>query len=102
MGFETDVYELFDFVYHAKFEDGLKENEYDHVLIGYFDGFPNANPDEVDAWEWTDLYTLGNDLVTNPENYTYWFRILFERFCRAAAYHEPMVARRAARFTANA
>ena len=84
MGFDSELRELFNFVYDAKLEDGLTENEYDHVLIGHFDGVPKANSIEVADWKWMDLATLSIDVAAHPEKYTYWFRISFERFCQAA------------------
>ena len=83
MGFDSDLSELFAFVYRANLEDGLIENEYDHVLIGSFEGLPKPNPTEVAKWKWMDLATLRVDLKEHPERYTYWFRISFDRFLRA-------------------
>jgi isopentenyl-diphosphate delta-isomerase len=85
MGVNSNLSELFDFVYRANLEDGLIENEYDHVLVGLFEGVPNPDPSEVAEWRWVDLSTLSADLKENPENYTYWFRISFDRFHQAVA-----------------
>src|SRR5437660_676899 len=35
MGFESNLKEVFSFLYRANLEDGLIENEYDHVLVGH-------------------------------------------------------------------
>jgi farnesyl-diphosphate farnesyltransferase len=83
MGFDVELTELFEFVYQALLEDGLSENEYDHVLVGYFDGVPKANWFEVADWKWVDMTMLRVDLLEHPEKYTYWFRVSFERFCQA-------------------
>jgi isopentenyl-diphosphate delta-isomerase len=32
MGFDTELEEIFQFQYIAKFDNGLTENEYDHVF----------------------------------------------------------------------
>lgn len=80
MGFELNLKEVFSFVYHANLEDGLIENEYDHVLVGFFEAVPKPDPAEISEWRWVDLAEVSEDLKKNPENYTYWFRISFERF----------------------
>jgi isopentenyl-diphosphate delta-isomerase len=80
MGFDSDLTELFAFVYRTDLEDGLVENEYDHVLLGCFEGVPEPDPAEVAEWKWADLPTLRINLREHPEWYTYWFRLSFERF----------------------
>lgn len=85
MGFDSELSEVFHFVYRADLEDGFIENEYDHVMVGSFDGTPKPDPAEVAEWRWVDMATLGADLKNNPEGYTYWFRISFDRFLRAIA-----------------
>lgn len=85
MGFDSHLSELFNFVYRADLEDGLIENEYDHVLVGWFEGIPEPDPTEVADWRWVDMATLSIDLKEHPESYTYWFRISFDRFLRAVA-----------------
>ncbi len=80
MGFETDLRELFSFIYRAPFDNGLTEHELDHVLLGYYPGSPEINPDEVAAWKWMGLEEIRQDLEDSPEQYTAWFRIIFDRF----------------------
>lgn len=80
MGFETELEELFSFIYKAPFDNGLTEHELDHVLLGYFEGKPEVNPEEVAAWKWMGLEGIRADLETHPERYTAWFRIIFDRF----------------------
>jgi isopentenyl-diphosphate delta-isomerase len=83
MGFESNLREVFSFLYYANVEDGLIENEFDHVLVGRFDGVPTADPSEISQWKWVDMAGLSVDLRRNPENYTCWFRISFDRFLHA-------------------
>lgn len=85
MGFDSDLSEVFDFVYRANLEDEFIENEYDHVLIGSFDGVPKPDPAEVAEWRWMDMATLSMDIKEHPESYTYWFRISFDRFLQAVS-----------------
>jgi isopentenyl-diphosphate delta-isomerase len=80
MGFSVPLEELFSFIYKAPFDNGLTEHELDHVMIGYFDGTPCINPDEVASWKWMSLTAIENDMTLHPETYTVWFKIIFERF----------------------
>ena len=80
MGFQTDLQDLFSFIYKAPFDNGLTEHELDHVLLGHFEGEPNINPDEVADWKWMGLEEIREDLEANPGAYTAWFKIIFERF----------------------
>lgn len=80
MGFETELEALFSFIYTAPFDNGLTEHELDHVLLGYYDDNPDLNPDEVAAWKWMDLEAVSKDIAIKPNDYTAWFKIVFERF----------------------
>lgn len=102
MGFDSELHELFGFVYRTRLEDGLIEHEYDHVLIGHFDGVPEADFTEVAEWKWMDLATLGVDLAAQPESYTYWFRISFDQFRRAVEPTLPNLVRATEGPSANA
>ena len=80
MGFETELYSLLSFIYRAKFDNGLTEHEFDHVLFGYYNDDPSINKLEVMDWKWVNLDFLKNDIITNSELYTIWFKIIFEKF----------------------
>jgi isopentenyl-diphosphate delta-isomerase len=80
MGFETELKELFHFIYKAPFDNGLTEHELDHVMIGYYNGEPNINLEEVEHWQWMSIDNIKNDMQQNPQNYTVWFKIIFEQF----------------------
>jgi isopentenyl-diphosphate delta-isomerase len=80
MGFQTDLKELFSFIYKAPFDNGLTEHELDHVMIGYYDEDPVVNPAEVAGWKWMKPSAVKDDLRANGKTYTVWFRIIFEKF----------------------
>ena len=80
MGFITDLKELFSFIYKAPFDNGLTEHELDHVMVGYYDEKPIINKDEVAAWKWMMPESIKIDISKNPDNYTAWFKIIFEKF----------------------
>jgi isopentenyl-diphosphate Delta-isomerase len=82
MGFNCDVRKLFAFEYRAELENDLIENEYDHVLIGRFDGKPKPNAREVEGWKWVNLQTIQSDALEHPEEYTSWFLIAIDTLCK--------------------
>lgn len=83
MGFDCEVREVFEFTYRASLEDGLNEYEYDHVLVGTFDGDPTPDSDEVEDWKWVDPATLRLDVREHPDKYTCWFTLIFDELCRS-------------------
>ncbi len=79
MGINCKLKKSFSFTYKIKFENGLIENEFDHVFIGEFNGEPKPNKDEVCDWKWISLYELKKDIKKNPQNYTYWLKICLDK-----------------------
>ncbi len=78
MGFACPTTEIFCFTYRAKLDNGIVENEYDHILVGKYTGQPKANPDEAEDWKWADIDDLKLDRQRYPEEYTYWFNQLLD------------------------
>jgi isopentenyl-diphosphate delta-isomerase len=78
MGFKTNLKEIFSFVYKAPFDNGLTEHELDHVMVGYFDGLPEINPEEVASFKWMSLEAVNADIKLHPNLYTAWFKIIFK------------------------
>ena len=79
MGVDCPLKEIFSFTYKAKFDNGLTEHEYDHVLIGKCDETPKANPEEVESWKWVGVDELKKDINENPDRYTYWLKAAIEK-----------------------
>jgi len=73
IGFTCELTELFNFIYQASFSNGLTEYEFDHVLIGHYDGEIKPNPEEVNNYKLISLENLKTDLKNNPDKYTPWF-----------------------------
>jgi len=80
MGFSVPLKELFSFIYKAPFDNGLTEHELDHVMIGYSNQEPLINTDEVADWKWMEIEAIRKDMEAQPELYTEWFKIIFDRF----------------------
>lgn len=82
MGFDCLIYKAFEFTYRAKLDKGMIEHEYDHLFIGRFSGEPKINPDEVADWKWMNIKAVSNDIDENPDLYTAWFKIIYQRFLK--------------------
>ena len=80
MGFDTKLFEKTSFIYKAKFDNGLIEHEFDHVLVGNYNHSPIINSIEVDSWKWMSLENVKKDIKDHPGNYTAWFKIIFEKY----------------------
>ena len=80
MGFTTPLEPMFSFIYKSKFDNGLREHEFDHVLLGYYDKPPFINAIEVSEWKWMSLEKIILEIKNKPEDFTVWFKIIFERF----------------------
>jgi isopentenyl-diphosphate delta-isomerase len=66
------------FVYHADLAFGLREHEYDHILVGNTDADPDPDPAEVMDWMWAEPLTLGRDIISNPSRYTAWLPLVLD------------------------
>lgn len=79
MGFDCELKEISTFIYKAKLNNELTEHEFLHVFIGNCD--PKVNPDENEAesWKWINMNTLKKEVLKNPENFTFWFKITLDK-----------------------
>ncbi|MDP3725772.1 MAG: isopentenyl-diphosphate Delta-isomerase [bacterium] len=76
MGIDSNLKKIAHLTYKTSFENGLTEHEYDHVLVGFYDLDPIPNPEEAEDFKWVDPNMLREEITQNPEQYTYWFRML--------------------------
>ena len=83
MGFITQLYDFESFIYKVSFSNGLIEHEFDHILVGIYNGLPNINLDEVDEWKWVSIDELVNDMQDNSEKYTAWFKIIINKYSQS-------------------
>ncbi len=77
LGFETPLTKAFHFTYKADLDNGLTEHEFDHVLVGTYEGEMNLNKDEVQDVKYLPLQQLAEEIQQHPQNYTVWFKIAF-------------------------
>ena len=80
MGFVVDLQESISYIYKAPFDNGLTEHEFDHVLLGKYNNEPVINIDEVASWKWMPLEEVKMDISLQPELYTEWFKVIFDKF----------------------
>ena len=77
LGFDADATPAFHFIYKAALDNDLTEYEYDHVLLGQYDGPVFPNEDEVGDYCYQSMGELKQNLSSHPDKYTAWFRIAF-------------------------
>lgn len=75
LGITARLEQRFAFIYHARFANGLQEHEFDHVLLGLFNGKFHPEPLEVKAVRWLSPEELKAGISATPEAYTPWLRI---------------------------
>lgn len=80
MGIKAKLQEVGTFHYVAPFDNGLTENEIDHVFIGRYDPQQEItlHPEEVECSLWVDLDALSASLRADPKKYTPWFKPALE------------------------
>jgi len=67
------------FVYKAEFDNGLIENEYDHIIIGKSNDLPLINKEEVHEYEYVTIEEIKNRIQKRENEFTYWFKVAISR-----------------------
>ncbi|MHA7841257.1 MAG: isopentenyl-diphosphate Delta-isomerase [Gammaproteobacteria bacterium] len=79
LGFSCVLHEIGVFHYIAHFDNGLTENEIDHVLVGHYNNEPiQCNEKEISNIEWKTFKAINEDYEASPEKYTPWFMKAFQ------------------------
>ncbi len=81
LGMASDLQFLFRFRYHAQFGDLGAEHEFCWVYIGRSNDAVQVNENEVNAWRWISPEDLDREMADDPERFTPWFRMEWERIC---------------------
>ena len=82
LGFTTPLAKAFTFSYRTDFENGLTENEFDHVFTGVYDGRIVADRDEVKNYQYLPIEEIEKSITDEPGKFTSWFIIAFPRIKR--------------------
>jgi isopentenyl-diphosphate delta-isomerase len=80
---ELDIHAELEFVYkfsyRAQFGEQGAENELCSVFLGRTDQTYSANANEIAEARFVSIDALSNELQTNPEEFTPWFKMEWER-----------------------
>ncbi len=79
MGIDADPVFLYKFIYKTALDNGLTEHEYDHVFTCTSDKPPIIDKTEVEDYKYMDMKSLHEDIVANPQSYTYWFKLIIDQ-----------------------
>ncbi len=76
-GIKTVLHDIGWFHYNVEFDNGLFENEIDHVLIGTVSAQTviQPNPEEIHAYRWININTLRQQMQAQPQQFTPWLEL---------------------------
>ena len=72
------LHELGSFIYRAEFDNGLCEHEFDHVLLGTYEGGLAPDPEEASEVRWIGAGELSAEMAAAPETFAAWAPAVFE------------------------
>lgn len=90
MGITCELVKQFTFLYKITFDNGLIENEFDHVFAGKSESVPRPDPLEVMNYKWKTIRDIKEDILQNPHLYTEWFCICMQIDGVFSSYSEPV------------
>lgn len=73
MGFDCELHEIFAFTYKSEFDNGLTEHEFDHVLLGVYNGNISPNAAEVCDYRYLPAQRILELIKNEPDTFTIWF-----------------------------
>lgn len=76
---QVELEEVGTMIYKAEFDNGLTEYEYDHLLLGKYDGDVLINPEEVAEVRWIEFAELKEEIEKNPQLFTPWFKLALDQ-----------------------
>ena len=79
-GIKAQMKDLGWFHYNVHFDNGLSENEIDHVLAGTIaaNTVPAPNPEEIQDWKWVSIANLEQEMNVHPHRFTPWLKQALE------------------------
>lgn len=80
MGFDCPLEEQFHFIYKVPLDNELSEHEYLTIFVGEYSGSIRPNSEEADGFRWISVQKLKEALESHPEQFTFWFKLIMERF----------------------
>ena len=79
LGIESPLTFLFKFQYSVPYKNVGSEREMCSVLIGKSNSHISSNKNEIDEWKYMDIEKLDENMSVNPDKYTPWFKLEWER-----------------------
>ena len=76
-----DLKEIDSFIYFQNYGD-LSEYEFDHVIVGEYEGEIIPNPEEIQDYRWITYEELAKELLEQPEKFSAWFLIAAPKVIR--------------------
>jgi len=90
MGIRTSLVKIFSIQYETVLDNGLIENEFDHIYIGYSDDLPVIDPSEVAAFKYISVAEIKRELNGHSQRFTPWFHLLFEQVVKGVLVDSPI------------
>ncbi|MCF8341254.1 MAG: isopentenyl-diphosphate Delta-isomerase [Chitinophagaceae bacterium] len=78
LGCEPELQKIHTFIYKAALDNNLTEHEFDHVLVGNYEGEMNLNVNEVSEIVYLPIQQIRQEMNEQPDKFTVWFKIIFE------------------------
>lgn len=79
MGLNTELINIGKFIYKTKIKD-LIEHEIDYIFLGYSDEKPTPDLEEIEDYRYIKLNELKENIKNYPHKYTYWFKIILNKY----------------------
>lgn len=79
LGLECELEYVYKFSYQARYSEAGSENELCSVYLGQSRDAPRVNATEIAATRYLSGEDLANELDANPERFTPWFKLEWER-----------------------
>jgi isopentenyl-diphosphate Delta-isomerase len=83
MGIECSLLRAGTVSYSIDVGGGLREDEFNHVLAGVFNGEPRPDPAEVCDWRWLTPEALRAARRNLPHEFTPWFGVVLDQLRRS-------------------
>jgi isopentenyl-diphosphate delta-isomerase len=83
MGIECSLLPAGTVSYSIDVGGGLREDEFNHVLAGVFNGEPRPDPAEVCEWRWLTPGALRAAWQDDPGAFTPWFGLVLDQLRRS-------------------
>lgn len=92
LGLSAQLQYLYKFEYAAHYKNLGSEHELCSVFVGSSDAQPKVNANEISAWRWVDPAELTHALKHEPQNYTPWLQLEWQRLQQDFSKHLPATA----------